>query len=613
MFIHSRILFAILVIAVLFAAPAVAQQQVPDSANGWWGPLNSLNTVPGYPYETLDSAKLAVSTEVPSVSGDTTGPTNRSVKFSLWNRGTGGCDFIKVYGPISRPQELTGIRLGIKLTHNPSIAVGLRFIYNGQLYTTGAPVILDNGWNTITISSIESIPDTNIADTILVGFGGYGDSAIVYIDFIEFLGTGGYIFDRMGNTPPPAPSFLTVTPETLVTKDPVSGKLFKPAKRGRGLPANWANLISDVVTLGGFAPGSSESDSAGGAVIGVSYMYRRDPANPLNPKWSAIKDSADIRCWVRLSKWDFKKGAGKSWNYFQKTLENKIYNHWTSDPSNTARGLDSTYYPGSDKRKYLKKQLTKLDPKKTPSKLFGELVALKVNIAASQLGITPAGLGELVYDVDGNPFDEMLVRDISAAADTMTTYWQGYTAEAFDSLYSAVSRINMAFVAPFDTVSFEAELKLNGVLLDTSGFYLKLANPPVPPITLPRNAVLVTGDDGESDWEAEEDEAFDELAEEVPFAAKLYQNYPNPFNPSTTIEFKLSNPALVTLTVYNVLGQEVARLMENEEIEEGGTTTEFIAQNLASGVYFYRIDAIPLDEAETPQHTRLTGKMILVK
>jgi hypothetical protein len=70
----------------------------------------------------------------------------------------------------------------------------------------------------------------------------------------------------------------------------------------------------------------------------------------------------------------------------------------------------------------------------------------------------------------------------------------------------------------------------------------------------------------------------------------LSQNYPNPFNPSTTIRFELPRALRVNLDVYNTLGQEVAKLLD-EERPAGAYEVSFNAKGLASGVYFYRIRA----------------------
>ncbi len=76
----------------------------------------------------------------------------------------------------------------------------------------------------------------------------------------------------------------------------------------------------------------------------------------------------------------------------------------------------------------------------------------------------------------------------------------------------------------------------------------------------------------------------------VPLGYGLAQNYPNPFNPTTTINFALGNPSQVKLTVFNVLGQKVATLLDSR-MDAGSHTVQFDARRLTSGVYFYRLEA----------------------
>ena len=75
----------------------------------------------------------------------------------------------------------------------------------------------------------------------------------------------------------------------------------------------------------------------------------------------------------------------------------------------------------------------------------------------------------------------------------------------------------------------------------------------------------------------------------TPSAFALQQNYPNPFNPTTTIRFAVSGLGLVSLKVFDVLGREVATLLNNEAMEAGTHEVTFDANRLTSGVYFYRI------------------------
>jgi len=71
----------------------------------------------------------------------------------------------------------------------------------------------------------------------------------------------------------------------------------------------------------------------------------------------------------------------------------------------------------------------------------------------------------------------------------------------------------------------------------------------------------------------------------------LFQNYPNPFNPSTTIRFELPVNSQVDLRIYNLLGQEVEVLINNEELNSGAYKYNFNASQLTSGVYFYKLQA----------------------
>lgn len=82
----------------------------------------------------------------------------------------------------------------------------------------------------------------------------------------------------------------------------------------------------------------------------------------------------------------------------------------------------------------------------------------------------------------------------------------------------------------------------------------------------------------------------DRNATTLPNSYDLKNNYPNPFNPTTTISFDLPEKSFVNLTVYNIQGQTVATLINNN-LEAGSYNTTFTAQNLPSGVYLYKISA----------------------
>jgi hypothetical protein len=83
----------------------------------------------------------------------------------------------------------------------------------------------------------------------------------------------------------------------------------------------------------------------------------------------------------------------------------------------------------------------------------------------------------------------------------------------------------------------------------------------------------------------------------------LSQNYPNPFNPETVIEFQIPSNAMVNITVYSTLGEEVATLL-NEQLEQGYYKRSFSGSNLPSGIYIYRL---------TADNVVFTKKMMLIK
>jgi hypothetical protein len=69
---------------------------------------------------------------------------------------------------------------------------------------------------------------------------------------------------------------------------------------------------------------------------------------------------------------------------------------------------------------------------------------------------------------------------------------------------------------------------------------------------------------------------------------KLFQNFPNPFNPSTKISYKIKRDGNVSLTVYNLVGQEISVLV-NEKQSAGNYEVEFDASELTTGVYLYKL------------------------
>ena len=165
-------------------------------------------------------------------------------------------------------------------------------------------------------------------------------------------------------------------------------------------------------------------------------------------------------------------------------------------------------------------------------------------------------------------------------------------------LLALSSDINGAFAGPMDTSSWGGiKVQLKGVKALIAVSYLHAD--PNGPIALPMVAEKIAGSG-------------------LPAEYELRQNYPNPFNPTTTIEFALPEISLVTLKVYNILGQEVATLVNHEMLEDGDQEVVFDASVLSSGVYFYRLttESVVVDQEEgavTGKAFTTTKKMLLVK
>ncbi len=224
--------------------------------------------------------------------------------------------------------------------------------------------------------------------------------------------------------------------------------------------------------------------------------------------------------------------------------------------------------------------------------LVGEQIALKLNIAASDVALTPGHFGDLKYLDESNPGDKLnglSLRNVVRRVDSMLTNWRAYPGLDYNQVGNSLRRINHAFDGPMDTVSLRP-MKIKPA---NSLFSLNYLVPNTdPPAEVPEYMAL-------------------ENVPEEDYGFRLEQNYPNPFNPTTTIEFNLAAPAQVSLRIYDLTGREVASLFRNDQLEEGFHSVDFDASNLSSGIYFYRIMATPLSATDKP--LTLVRKMVLVK
>lgn len=101
------------------------------------------------------------------------------------------------------------------------------------------------------------------------------------------------------------------------------------------------------------------------------------------------------------------------------------------------------------------------------------------------------------------------------------------------------------------------------------------------PIDRPRIPITIVKYQGPSAVTKEENN--------IPDNYFLSQNFPNPFNPSTTIKFGLNKSSVVSLRIFNIIGQEVATLINSQQMNAGSYNVDFNAANLSSGTYIYRL------------------------
>lgn len=358
---------------------------------------------------------------------------------------------------------------------------------------------------------------------------------------------------------------------------------FKLAKKAEGAQASvWFWLIDGNqagvkrnALLGTFDPNFIQPN--GGNVL--EYIYKKIITRPNGLVLGKVTDTSEVG-WIRYMKAD------------------RMYFPHTS----TARGFDALA-TGSSQTKPFAGEKKNPKVKKHDNHLLGEVHSLKLAIIANDSGATEptdtTTLGDLLYNDSSNPTDPcngLTLRQITYLIDSALTYYHHFDENAgvFAQLDSAVSRINRAFDGAYIAVSVTPFLLKGTHTVDEVSF-------------IHPNPIAVSKAIRSSRYS---------ILDEVPEKTSLSQNYPNPFNPSTTINFTLQEQSVVTLKVYNLLGQEVSTLIDNELYTEGLNDVEFNANRLSSGVYFYRLTARTLgdnEEGMSSNHFISTKRMLLMK
>ncbi len=317
---------------------------------------------------------------------------------------------------------------------------------------------------------------------------------------------------------------------------------------------NRLNIVDELFTQGGF-------DSTAGFIVGI-------------PR----KDSARVYGWVHM-----KRMADVHKSLFE--LKRSVVNLHDSAGRGFERFSNGKPFVG---------KLSTLPPSKQDNSLFANLVALKLSILASAMEKTQLGLGELIYDDRGtNSLNGKMLREIAVMADSALTGKPGRrfaSSATFKNLDTTIRQIVNAFEGIYDTISFSSKTVIYGDVQLLYRPFLRVNPNAVPAKIMPRL-----------------------LENEQPAGFALYQNYPNPFNPTTTLSFVIGHSSLVTLKVYNMLGQEVALLLDKKDLDAGDHEVSFDATGFSSGVYFYCLNAESIDDEGVQQKFSDVRKLVLLR
>ena len=206
----------------------------------------------------------------------------------------------------------------------------------------------------------------------------------------------------------------------------------------------------------------------------------------------------------------------------------------------------------------------------------------KMNLYSSKKGFTPKGFDSLTYIDAQSIWNGKTLTAISNMLDSILTKYAWKKLPSGNAAYvgspelgelrAMLNDINEAFYTAIalsngDSVVANEGLRFPGMIaLSTFPKLKKLPNTKMEEL----NPSFVT-------------------SQEEPMEFSLSQNYPNPFNPTTVINFVVNTPSEISLKVYDILGKEVATLLDNVYCDEKENEIKFDASNLSSGLYFYRL------------------------
>jgi len=304
----------------------------------------------------------------------------------------------------------------------------------------------------------------------------------------------------------------------------------------------------------------------------VENVFAKQVSKAMYPKgrtFLGVKrtDSAKVYAWMELKKAaDLAKG-------------------FKTEHSGQSYPLD--YLRKGDKKTKLAKALKFAATLNNPAIAQG--ILLKLNILASDSGVTPKGFGSLEIDTNiilaGRNLKDQTLAEVSTYLDSIMTYWKILEVDTTEA-YTELGNFITSILKPIND-GFYAAMTSGNYTVDSARVVAKKSFAVVLSGTKTAEELGIVRRNPNARQSLPK--FTPQTMEPTKFA--LEQNYPNPFNPMTTIRFEVGGSGLVSLKIYNILGQEVATLLNNEELESGQHEIQFDASKLSSGVYFYRIAA----------------------
>ena len=253
-----------------------------------------------------------------------------------------------------------------------------------------------------------------------------------------------------------------------------------------------------------------------------------------------------------------------AWLFAKKGSE--FGNFYATEHTQTAYPLDSARVSGK-KSKPLKNGI-KLSNKYNNIG-WAEGVMLRLNLIASQTKVTPENFGALVIDTSyilfGRNLQGMPLDALAGYMDSIMTYYATFNIGGENASSEYKTLTDFAYFLQRINSGFYSSLEPSNYHIDTANVMGGEKN---------KYAVTLWGTHSASDvgivrriiGRVAEPLVLHGRNSIIPELVQLEQNYPNPFNPTTTIEFSLPYASVVTLSVYNILGQEVSSLLLNHEM-----------------------------------------------